>query len=52
VLRGKKVQEAFSGLPADGAWTWATVRENLRELAQAAGKDLGAILKSLHNRVL
>jgi hypothetical protein len=52
VLRGKKVEEAFSGLPADREWTWAIVRENLRELAQAAGKDLGAILKSLHNRVL
>jgi hypothetical protein len=52
VLKGKKVEEAFDGLPPEGEWTWGIVRENLRELAEDAHKDLGAILKSLQARVL
>jgi hypothetical protein len=42
VLRGKSVEQAFTGLPDDG-WTWKTVRENLTELAQAVNKGVPGI---------
>jgi fibronectin type III domain protein len=31
VLKGKSIEQAFSGLPEDG-WTWSVVQENLTEL--------------------
>ena len=38
-LKGKGVEQAFSGLPEDG-WTWSVVRENLSLLCEAANKSL------------
>ena len=51
VLKGKSVEQAFSGLPEDG-WTWSVVRENLSELCEAVGKSLPWLLKELHADVM
>jgi hypothetical protein len=51
VLKGKSVEQAFSGLPED-SWTWSVVRENLSELCDASGKTMPWLLKSLHSHVL
>jgi hypothetical protein len=51
VLKGKSVEQAFSGLPEEG-WTWSVVRENLSELCEAAGKSLAWLLKTLHAQVM
>ena len=51
VLKGKSVEQAFSGLPEDG-WTWSVVRENLSELCEAVGKSLSWLLKALHADVM
>jgi hypothetical protein len=51
VLKGKSVEQAFSGLPEEG-WTWSVVRENLSQLCEAAGKSLPWLLKTLHADIL
>jgi hypothetical protein len=51
VLKGKSVEQAFNGLPEDG-WSWATARENLNALCEAAGKSLPWLLKTLHAEVM
>jgi len=51
VLKGKTVEQAFSGLPEDG-WTWSVVQENLTELCQAANKSMSSLLKTLSSRIL
>ena len=51
VLKGKTVEQAFSGLPED-SWTWSVVRENLSLLCEAAGKSLPWLLKTLHAEVM
>ena len=51
VLKGKTVEQAFSGLPEEG-WTWSVVRENLSLLCEAAGKSLPWLLKTLHAFVM
>jgi hypothetical protein len=51
VLKGKTAKEAFSGLP-EKDWTWATVKQNLSELCEAASKSMPWLLKTLHNRIL
>jgi hypothetical protein len=51
VLKGKSVEQAFSGLPED-SWTWSVVRENLSLLCEAANKSLPWLLKTLHADVL
>jgi hypothetical protein len=51
VLKGESVNQPFSGLPEDG-WRWATVRENLGALCEAAGKSLPWLLKTMHALVL
>ena len=51
VLKGKTVNEAFSGLP-ESDWTWRMVRENLTELCAAAGKTMPWLLKTLSNSSL
>jgi len=51
VLKGKTVEQAFSGLPEDG-WTWSVVQENLTELCQAANKSMSWLLKTLSSRIL
>jgi hypothetical protein len=51
VLKGKSVEQAFSGLPEDG-WTWSVVRENLSLLCEAVGKSLPWLLQTLHALVM
>jgi hypothetical protein len=51
VLKGKTVKEAFSGLP-EKDWTWATVKQNLYKLCEAASKSMPWLLKTLPNRIL
>ena len=51
MLKGKSVEQAFSGLPEEG-WTWSVVRENLSQLCEAAGKSLPWLLKTLHADIL
>jgi hypothetical protein len=51
VLKGKNVEQAFSGLPEEG-WSWRIVRENLSELCAASGKSLPWLLKTLHSHAL
>jgi len=51
VLKGKRVEHAFSGLPEDG-WTWRIVRENLTELCEVSGKSMPWLLKTLHGHTL
>jgi hypothetical protein len=51
MLKGNTVEQAFTGLPNED-WTWATVRENLNDLAEASGKSVPGILKTLHKHVL
>ena len=51
VLKGKSVEQDFSGLPEDG-WTWAVVRENLTELCEAANKSMSWLLKTLRSHIL
>jgi hypothetical protein len=51
VLKGKNVEQAFSGLPEEG-WTWRIVRENLSELCEVASKSMPWLLKTLHGHVL
>ena len=51
VLKGKTVNEAFSGLP-ESDWTWGMVWENLTELCAAAGKTMPWLLKTLSNSSL
>src|SRR5262249_44010798 len=51
VLKGKNVEQAFSGLPED-SWTWRIVRENLSELCDVSGKSMPWLLKTLHGHVL
>jgi hypothetical protein len=51
VLKGKKSEQAFSGLPEKN-WTWRIVRENLTELCEAAAKSLPWLLRTLHDHVL
>jgi hypothetical protein len=49
-IKGKTINEAFTGLPLSG-WTWATVRENLNALAEGVGKSVAALLLALCRRV-
>jgi hypothetical protein len=49
-IKGKTVNEAFTGLPLSG-WTWATIRENLNDLAEGIGKSAAALLLALCRRV-
>jgi hypothetical protein len=51
VLKGKNVEQAFSGLPEEG-WTWRIVRENLSELCEVSGKSMPWLLKTLHSHTL
>jgi hypothetical protein len=51
VLKGKSVEQAFSGLPED-SWIWRIVRENLSELCEVSGKSLPWLLKTLSSHVL
>ena len=50
VLKGKSLEQDFSGLPEDG-WTWAVVRENPTELCEAANKSMSWLLKTLHSHI-
>jgi hypothetical protein len=49
-IKGKTVNEAFTGLPVEG-WTWAMIRENLNDLAEVSGKSVAALLFALCRRV-
>jgi hypothetical protein len=51
VLKEKTVGQAFSGLPQSD-WTWGIVRQNLKELCEAATKTMPWLLKTLHNHVV
>jgi hypothetical protein len=51
VLKGKSVEQAFSGLPED-SWTWRIVRENLSELCDASGKTVPWLLKTMYSHAL
>jgi hypothetical protein len=51
LLKGKSVEQAFSGLP-EGGWTWRIVREHLSELCEASGKSMPWLVKTLHGRAL